>query len=223
MSNTASACQDLAPTVDTHSAAPTTDRRFLETEVIETSATEVDTLAAERAVRDLLVALGEDPTDASLRETPRRVAAAFTELLRPQPFQLTTFPNEAGYHEPVIVRDIPVRSLCAHHMLPFIGVAHVAYLPGERIVGLSKLARLVEHFSRRLQVQEQLTAQIADALVEQLRPRGVGVLVSAEHLCMTVRGVRARGTHTTTSALRGLVREDPSLRAELIAELRAQR
>ncbi|MGH3424021.1 MAG: GTP cyclohydrolase I FolE [Nocardioidaceae bacterium] len=173
--------------------------------------------AATAAVRRLLAALGQDVDDPELRETPRRVTEALTEMLSPGLFTLTTFENVADYDELVLVRDIPVSSLCAHHLLPFTGTAHVAYLPGERIVGLSKLARAVEMFSRGLQVQERLTTQISGWLEDVLAPRGVGVVVEAEHLCMTMRGVQARGARTLTSSLRGLVRDDARTRAEFLA------
>jgi GTP cyclohydrolase I len=130
---------------------------------------------------------------------------------------MTTFPNAEGYDELVIVKDIPVQSVCEHHVLPFTGVAHVGYLPGDRILGLSKFARVVEMFARRPQVQERLTVEIADWLVDSLAPRGVGVVIDAEHLCMTLRGVQAAGTTTSTSALRGLLRERPQTRAEFLA------
>ncbi|HEV2892103.1 MAG TPA: GTP cyclohydrolase I FolE [Frankiaceae bacterium] len=177
----------------------------------------VDLDAAERAVADLLVALGQDLDDDHTKETPRRVAAAYLELLTPREFTPTTFPNEEGYDELVIARDIPFHSLCRHHLLPFTGVAHVAYLPGERILGLSKLARIVETFARGLQVQEALTKQVADWLQENLAPKGVGVVLEAEHLCMSLRGVRATGSRTVTSALHGLLRDDPRSRAEFFA------
>ena len=154
---------------------------------------EIDLPAAERAVADLLVALGRDPHSAHLADTPRRVAHAYAEMLTPREFELTTFPNDEGYDELVLARDIPVQSLCEHHLLPFQGVAHVGYLPGERILGLSKLARVVELFARDLQVQERLTKQVADWLQDQLAPKGVGVVIEAEHLCMSLRGVRAVG------------------------------
>ena len=179
--------------------------------------TRVDPDAAQDAVRDLLVALGRDLTDPGLRETPRRVAAAYAELLEQEPFSLTTFPNDAGYDELVVVRDIPFHSLCMHHLLPFHGVAHVASLPGERIVGLSKLARVVDLFARDLQLQERLTMQVATFLEEHLQPKGVGVVVEAEHLCMSLRGVQKAGTRTTTSALLGLVRDDSRTRQELFS------
>lgn len=145
------------------------------------------------------------------------MAAAYAELLTPEPFALTTFPNEEGYDELVIARSIPFHSLCEHHLLPFHGVAHVAYLPGERIIGLSKLARVVDLFARGLQVQERLTTQVAAWLDEQLAPKGVGVVLEAEHLCMTLRGVQKPGALTVTSALRGLVRDDPRTRQEFLA------
>src|SRR5204863_9834986 len=137
----------------------------------------------------------------SLAGTPRRMARAYAELFSPRPFDLTTFPNEEGYDELVLARAIPIRSVCEHHLLPFVGVAHVGYLPGERILGLSKLARVVELFAHGAQVQERLTKQIADWLCRQLEPAGVGVVIEAEHLCMTLRGVQAVGTRTVTSTL----------------------
>jgi GTP cyclohydrolase I len=176
----------------------------------------VDIGAAERAVRDLLVALGHDPTDEHLVATPSRVAKAFAELLTPTPFNATTFPNDEGYDELVLARDIPFHSLCQHHLLPFAGVAHVAYLPADRIVGLSKLGRIVDHFARGLQVQERLTCQVADWLDDHLAPRGVGVVLEAEHSCMSLRGVQKPGARTVTSALRGLVRDDPRTREEFL-------
>lgn len=177
----------------------------------------IDLDAAAEAVASLLVALGQDPDDPHLADTPRRVAASYRELLSPRSFNLTTFPNDEQYDELVLARAIPFHSLCRHHMLPFKGVAHVGYLPGDRILGLSKLARVVELFARDLQVQERLTQQIADWLQEHLEPKGVGVILEAEHLCMSLRGVQATGARTITSALKGLVREDPRSRAELFA------
>jgi GTP cyclohydrolase I len=177
----------------------------------------IDRDATERAIHDLLVALGRDLRDPGLRETPRRVAAAYAELLTPEPVSMTTFPNDAGYDELVVVRDIPFHSLCMHHLLPFHGVAHVAYLPGARIIGLSKLARVVELFSRELQLQERLTMQVANCLQEHLRPKGVGVVLEAEHLCMSLRGVQKAGSRTTTSALLGLLRDDARSRQEFLS------
>jgi GTP cyclohydrolase I len=172
---------------------------------------------AQRAVTSLLIALGRDPADGHLAETPRRVADAYTELLTPRPFDLTTFPNDEGYDELVLARGIPIHSLCQHHLLPFHGVAHVGYLPRERILGLSKLARVVDLFARDLQVQERLTQQTADWLQTNLAPKGVGVVIEAEHLCMSLRGVRAAGTRTVTSALHGALREDDRSRQEFFA------
>ena len=177
----------------------------------------VDLPAAEVAVAALLRALGRDPADPHLSDTPRRVADAYAELLTPPPFDLTTFPNDEGYNELVLATGIPVQSLCEHHLLPFSGVAHIGYLPGERILGLSKLARVLDLFARDLQVQERLTQQVADWLQDNLAPRGVGVVIEAEHLCMSLRGVRARGSRTTTSALHGVLREDARSRQEFFA------
>ena len=177
----------------------------------------VDLARAERAVADLLAALGQDPSAEQLVDTPRRVAASYAELLTPTPFTLTTFPNDEGYDQLVVAKAIPFASLCQHHLLPFTGVAHVGYLPAGRILGLSKLARVVELFARRLQLQEWLTTQIADRLQAQLAPKGVGVVLEAEHLCMTLRGVHAAGARTVTSALHGLLRTDPRSRQEFLA------
>ena len=178
---------------------------------------EIDLDGAERAVADLLVALGRDLRDDGLRETPRRVAAAYAQLLTHEPVSLTTFPNEEGYDELVVVREIPFHSLCMHHLLPFHGVAHIGYLPGERILGLSKFARVVELFARDLQIQERLTVQIAGWLQEHLEPQGVGVVLEAEHMCMSLRGVQKFGAQTVTSALHGVVRDDPRTRQEFLA------
>ena len=176
----------------------------------------IDADAAQRAAADLLLALGADLSDEGLHETPRRMAVAYAELLTPQPFRPTTFPND-GYDELVLVRSIPFHSLCMHHLLPFHGVAHIGYLPGERILGLSKFARVVELFARDLQVQERMTKQIADWLQQRLAPKGVGVVLEAEHLCMSLRGVQKFGAKTATSALHGLVRDDPRTRQEFLA------
>jgi GTP cyclohydrolase I len=170
-----------------------------------------------RAARDLVRALGADVDSEALQDTPRRVADAYTELLTPRPFRATTFLNDDGYDELIVARAIPFHSLCMHHLLPFHGVAHIGYLPGERIVGLSKLGRVVEFFSRDLQIQERLTAQIADWLHQELEPKGVGVVLEAEHLCMSLRGVQTLGAKTLTSALRGIVRDDPRTRQEFLA------
>jgi GTP cyclohydrolase IA len=177
----------------------------------------IDLPAAEAAAADLLSALGLDLADESTVETPRRMARAFAEMLTPSEFEMTTFPNDEGYDELVLVHDIPVQSLCEHHMLPFVGVAHVGYLPGQRILGLSKLARTVEHHARHAQTQERLTQRIADQLRHSLAAKGVGVVVEAEHTCMTLRGARVPGARTVTSALFGRLREDPATRAEFLA------
>jgi GTP cyclohydrolase IA len=180
----------------------------------------VDLDAAERAATDLLEALGADTDSESLEETPRRIAAMYAELLSPAPFNATTFPNDGGYDELVVAREIPFHSLCEHHLLPFSGVAHVAYLPGERILGLSKLARVVDYFARALQVQERLTTQVAGWLQRELEPKGVGVVIEAEHLCMSLRGVQKPGAKTVTSALHGLVRDDARTRQEFLSLVR---
>jgi GTP cyclohydrolase I len=177
----------------------------------------VDIEAAEEAVADLMRALGLPTDEPSLARTPRRVANAYAELLGPREFTLTTFPNDESYDELVVARDIPFTSLCEHHLLPFVGTAAVGYLPGTRILGLSKLARVVELFSRRPQVQERMTKQVATWLDSHLHPRGVGVVIRAEHTCMTLRGVRAHGATTVTSALSGTLRDDPRSRAEFLA------
>ncbi|MCW2797275.1 GTP cyclohydrolase I FolE [Nocardioides sp.] len=177
-------------------------------------------VGAEHAARRFLEELGVSCDTEGTRATPRRMAAAYAALLTAPPFELTTFPNDELYDELVVVRSIPVQSLCEHHFLPFTGVAHVGYVPGERILGLSKFARVVEMFARRPQVQERLTQQVAGWLDTHLSPRGVGVVIEAEHLCMTLRGVQAVGTTTSTSSVRGLLRERPQTRAEFFACIR---
>jgi GTP cyclohydrolase IA len=176
---------------------------------------------AERAIRELLLAVGEDPDREGLRDTPARVARAYAEMfagmrLSPEDVLTTTF--DLGHDEMVLVKDIEVWSMCEHHLVPFTGVAHIGYIPSEegRITGLSKLARLVDVFARRPQVQERLTTQVADSLVELLQPRGALVVFECEHLCMTMRGVRKPGSKTVTSAVRGQLR-DPATRAEAMS------
>jgi GTP cyclohydrolase I len=181
----------------------------------------VDLAAAEKAAADLLVALGQPIDGTDMADTPRRMAQAYAELLTVEPFDFTTFPNSQQYDELVLVEDILVRSICEHHMLPFVGVAHIGYLPDERILGLSKFARVVDSFSRRAQTQERLTKQIAEHLRDQLAPRGVGVVIEAEHSCMTLRGIRAVGSRTVTSALFGTLRDDASSRAEFLSFVRS--
>ncbi|HEY0948923.1 GTP cyclohydrolase I FolE [Nocardioides sp.] len=182
---------------------------------------EVDLEAAEEAAATLLRSLGLDLGTDEMVETPRRLVAAYHELLTGPDVDLTTFPNTEDYDELVLVANIPVRSVCEHHMLPFVGVAHVGYLPDERILGLSKFARLVDLVARRPQTQERLTTEVADHLTTHLQPRGVGVVVEAEHTCMSLRGARAQGTRTVTSALRGTLR-DPAARAEFLSLAREQ-
>ncbi len=179
----------------------------------------VDRARVERLVAELLEAVGEDPGREGLRATPRRVAAMYEELFAgmdddPEGHLTVTF--AADHDEMVMVRDIPFASLCEHHMVPFMGKVHVGYIPGDdgRVTGLSKLARLVDVYARRLQVQERMTTQIADTMEKVLLPRGVLVVVEAEHLCMSMRGVKKPGTLTITSAVRGLFRDDPRTRAE---------
>lgn len=176
-----------------------------------------DMVAAEVAAADFLQALGIPLDSEHLRATPGRMARAWAEMLTPRPFDATTFPNDEGYDELVLARDIPFRAVCEHHLLPFVGTACVAYLPGERILGLSKLARIVEHFACRPQTQERLTRQVALWLQDQLDPQAVGVVLRAEHSCMTLRGVQATGSSTITSSLLGILRSDPRSRQEFLA------
>ena len=177
----------------------------------------LDMAAAERAAADFLAALGVELDREGLDETPARMARAYAELFTPAPLRMTTFPNDEGYDELVLARSIPFRTVCEHHLLPFAGLAHVGYLPGERILGLSKLARLVEYFAARPQTQERLTKQVADCLFAHLAPRGAGVVLEAEHTCMTLRGVRATGAMTVTSAMLGSLRADARSRSEFFA------
>ena len=179
----------------------------------------MDLIAAEEGARAFLKGLGVQMDTEALRDTPGRMVRAYAELFTPRAFNLTTFPNEEGYDELVLARAIPMHSVCEHHLLPFVGLAHVGYLPGERILGLSKLARVVEHFARRPQVQERLTKQVADWLQEHLEPKGVGVVIEAEHTCMTLRGVKATGSSTVTSTLLGTLRSDVRSRQEFLAAI----
>ncbi|MGW2830385.1 GTP cyclohydrolase I FolE [Streptomyces sp. NPDC001286] len=184
--------------------------------VVSPAEQETDLAAAEQAAAQFLRALGISTDSESLRGTPGRMARAYAELFSPRSFDLTTFPNDEGYDELVLARDIPLRSVCEHHLLPFVGTAHIGYLPGRRILGLSKLARVLEHFACRPQVQERLTKQVADWLQNQLQPKGVGVVIQAEHTCMTLRGVQATGATTMTSTLLGLLRTDARSRSEFL-------
>jgi GTP cyclohydrolase I len=198
-------------------SAPDLDGELAEITTLPTGpGSDIDRPRAEEAARRLLEALGVDLLDEGSRGTPRRMVDVYAELLTPAPFNPTTFPNDGGYDELVVARAIPFHSLCQHHLLPFIGVAHVGYLPGERIIGLSKLARVVEYFARAPQVQERLTTDIARWLEEELAPKGVGVVLEAEHMCMSLRGVQAPGASTVTSALRGAVRDDQRTRLEFL-------
>jgi GTP cyclohydrolase I len=182
-----------------------------------------DLAEAERAAASFLAALGVDLATEATVDTPRRMARAFAEMLAAPSFDMTTFPNDQGYDELVVVEAIPLRSLCEHHMLPFTGTAHIGYLPTERILGLSKFARLVTFFASRPQTQERMTKQIADELQHRLEPHGVGVVIVAEHACMSQRGARAHGARTVTSALYGGLRDNPALRGEFLALTRTSR
>lgn len=173
--------------------------------------------AAARAARDFLEALGVDCETPGTEQSPLRMARAYAELLTPREFTMTTFPNEEDYEELVLVADLPMTSVCEHHLMPFTGVAHIGYLPGSRLLGLSKFARAVETFARRPQVQERLTRQLASWLDEALTPHGVGVVIEASHSCMSLRGATVGGSMTRTVALTGAIREDPATRAEFLA------
>ena len=187
---------------------------------------EFDQRKAEEAVERLLEAIGEDPGREGLKDTPRRVAEMYREIfagIHEDPEAVLDVTFEAGHNEMVMVRNIPLQSMCEHHLVPFIGKAHVAYIPSKegRITGLSKLARLVQLLAKRPQVQERLTTQVADTIDDVLQPRGVFVVMEAEHLCMTMRGVRAPGSVTVTSAVRGVFKSDARTRAEAMSHLRA--
>jgi len=185
----------------------------------------IDHARAEAAVRELLLAIGEDPDREGLRDTPARVARSYAEIfqgLYSDPDQVLDRTFDEHHQELILVKDIPMFSMCEHHLVPFHGVAHVGYIPNPdgRVTGLSKIARLVDLYARRPQVQERLTAQVADALVRKLEPKGVIVVIEAEHLCMGMRGIRKPGSRTTTSAVRGMLRSSPTSRAEVLALIR---
>ncbi|MHA6623553.1 GTP cyclohydrolase I FolE [Pseudonocardia sp. DLS-67] len=185
----------------------------------------MDHARAEAAVRELLLAIGEDPDREGLRETPARVARSYAEIfqgLYAEPDEVLDRTFDEHHQELILVKDIPMFSMCEHHLVPFHGVAHVGYIPNPdgRVTGLSKLARLVDLYARRPQVQERLTAQVADAMVRKLEPKGVIVVIEAEHLCMGMRGIRKPGSRTTTSAVRGMLRSSPTSRAEVLALIR---
>ena len=184
----------------------------------------MDKQRIENAVREILSAIGEDPDREGLQETPKRVANMYAEIfagMEDDPKRHLKIFNESNNDEMVVVRDIPMYSMCEHHLLPFVGKAHIAYIPSDgKVIGLSKLARIVDSFSKRPQLQERLTSQIADFLEENLSPKGIAVVIEAEHLCMTMRGARAAGAKTQTSALRGIMRKDARTRAEAMSLLR---
>jgi GTP cyclohydrolase I len=185
----------------------------------------IDHARAEAAVRELLLAIGEDPDREGLRDTPARVARSYAEIfqgLYAEPDEVLDRTFDEHHQELILVKDIPMFSMCEHHLVPFHGVAHVGYIPNPdgRVTGLSKIARLVDLYARRPQVQERLTAQVADALVRKLEPKGVIVVIEAEHLCMGMRGIRKPGSSTTTSAVRGMLRSSPTSRAEVLALIR---
>lgn len=186
----------------------------------------MDKQRIENAVREILSAIGEDPDREGLQETPKRVANMYAEIfagLEDDPKRHLKIFNESNNDEMVVVRDIPMYSMCEHHLLPFVGKAHIAYIPSDgKVIGLSKLARIVDSFSKKPQLQERLTSQIADFLEENLSPKGIAVVIEAEHLCMTMRGARAAGAKTQTSALRGIMRKDARTRAEAMSLLRGE-
>lgn len=181
----------------------------------------MDKQRIEAAVREILIAVGEDPDREGLKETPQRVARMYEEVfsgLENSPEKFIKIFNEENDDEMVVVRDIPMYSMCEHHLLPFVGKAHIVYIPQDgKVIGLSKLARIVDNFARRPQIQERLTSQIADFLMENLNPMGVAVVIEAEHMCMTMRGARAAGSKTKTSALRGIIKSDARTRAEAMS------
>lgn len=185
----------------------------------------VDNEAVGQAVRSLLLAIGEDPNREGLEGTPRRIAEMYREVfagMDQDPHEVLSVGFEEGHEEMVVVRDIPFYSMCEHHLLPFHGVAHIGYIPKGRVVGLSKVARAVEIFARRPQVQERLTSQIADAFMEVIKPRGVAVVMEAEHLCMTMRGIKKPGSKVVTSANRGIFRSNLATRSEFMSIIGAK-
>ncbi len=189
-------------------------------ETSDTLSGSMDTQRIRKAVREIIAAVGEDPDREGLRDTPRRVADMYAEVfsgLREDPADVLSVGFEVGHQEMVIVKDIPFYSMCEHHFLPFHGVAHVGYIPNGRVVGLSKLARAVEILARRPQLQERLTTQVADAIMKSLEPQGVAVVISANHLCMQMRGVRKPGSLTVTSAMRGVFQRSSATRAEFMS------
>ena len=205
-------------------AEPTYPRAYGQENTSPAARLQVDAPRIERAVREILLAVGEDPDREGLQMTPERVARAYAEFfagLRQDPREHLKTVFHEQYDEVVLLRDIEFHSMCEHHLLPFIGKAHVAYLPKGRVVGLSKLARLVDGFARRPQVQERLTNQVVDALMQELQPLGAACVIEATHTCMTVRGARKPGSVMVTSALRGIFRKDPASRAEVLSLIHA--
>jgi len=187
---------------------------------------QIDFARVEKAVREILAAIGEDPTREGLVDTPKRVAKMYAELLDGMwndPHEHLKSEFHEDYDEVVLLKDIPFYSICEHHMMPFIGKAHVAYMPDGKVLGISKLARIVDCFARRLQVQERLTIQVADFLMDNLKPKGVIVVIEASHSCMTIRGIRKPGSAMVTSALRGLFKSDPRSRAEALTLIHSDR
>lgn len=209
---TTSSSPHLRPAPD-HRAAKRTGTEGTVFEGVPAGSANLDLSAAERAVADLLRALGLDPHSSQLELTPQRVVQNLHDLITPPALSLSTFENPGNYTEPVLLRDIPFVSVCEHHLLPFHGVAHVGYAPTGNIVGLSALAQIVEHFARSLQIQERLTTQIADYLEAHLSVRGAGVTIEAEHSCVTTRGVRAVGARAVTQAFRGELEHDANFRS----------
>lgn len=192
----------------------------------ESQSDRVDIERIQKAVHEILLAVGENPDREGLRETPRRVANMYSELLAGMREDIGDHLKSIfheKYDEIVLLRDIPFYSICEHHMMPFIGTANVAYLPDGKVLGVSKLARIVDHFARRLQVQERLTAQVADFLMDNLKPKGVAVVLDASHSCMTIRGIRKPGSEMVTSALRGLFKTDPRSRSEVLSLMHKNR
>jgi GTP cyclohydrolase I len=180
----------------------------------------IDQDKIKKAVHEILVAIGEDPSREGIRETPRRIAEMYAEVFRgmtEDPREVLSVGFEEGHHEMVILKDIPFYSMCEHHLLPFYGMAHIGYIPKGRVVGASKLGRVVEIIAKRPQLQERLTTQIADSIVEALQPQGVAVVIEAEHMCMTMRGVKKPGSNIVTSAMRGIFRSNAVTRSEFLS------
>ncbi|GAA5164772.1 GTP cyclohydrolase I FolE [Amycolatopsis dongchuanensis] len=218
----------MVPARDSTAATPTSRTVKIDSELTREDGPVFDQARAEKAVRELLLAVGEDPDRDGLRDTPARVARAYQEMfagLYTDPDSVLDRTFDESHEEMVLVTDIPIYSTCEHHLVPFHGVAHVGYIPNGqgKVTGLSKLARLVDLYAKRPQVQERLTSQVADALERKLKPRGVIVVIEAEHLCMSMRGIRKAGARTTTSAVRGLLQSSASTRAEALELIKGRR